>query len=233
MIEVKREKMSRKKIDLHVHSDFSEDSIDSVLDLVEQARDRGLNGFAITDHGSLQGAQQAVKLLKEINHPDMILIKGAEINTKSGHILALGIERIIERNQTVNRTVSQIHEQDGVAIAPHPYKISGIGEEKVRQANLDGIEVYNSLTFPWTNKKAKKLAEDLGLAQTGGSDSHRSSIGHSHTLFPHEVNSEEDVLENIRENNTETEGETNYKERIIHDLKNLWLRIKRGGRKID
>jgi predicted metal-dependent phosphoesterase TrpH len=37
---------------------------------------------------------------------------------------------------------------------------------------LDGIEVYNAGNLPEMNDQAQKLAEELGLACTAGSDGH-------------------------------------------------------------
>lgn len=43
------------KFDLHVHSEHSRDSNSSHRDIIEIARKRGLDGFAICDHDTVEG----------------------------------------------------------------------------------------------------------------------------------------------------------------------------------
>ena len=58
------------KFDLHVHSEHSKDSNSSHRDIIEVARRRGLDGFAICDHDTVEGglacAEKALELGLEI-----------------------------------------------------------------------------------------------------------------------------------------------------------------------
>jgi hypothetical protein len=40
------------RIDLHCHSRFSSDGVSEPEEMVQAARERGLHGFAITDHNT-------------------------------------------------------------------------------------------------------------------------------------------------------------------------------------
>jgi predicted metal-dependent phosphoesterase TrpH len=49
-------KNSRLKIDLHVHTCYSEDALTTPEEVVYYARKKGLDGVAITDHETLKKA---------------------------------------------------------------------------------------------------------------------------------------------------------------------------------
>jgi len=76
----------RLKIDLHVHTSFS-DGLGAPVDILGRADARGLDGLAITDHDTLEGFFRA----KELDS-DLLLIPGYEVETEAGHILVLGLE---------------------------------------------------------------------------------------------------------------------------------------------
>ena len=43
------------KLDLHVHSQYSEDGAGSPKDIIKSLKKKGLNGVAITDHNNIEG----------------------------------------------------------------------------------------------------------------------------------------------------------------------------------
>lgn len=73
------------KADLHVHSHYS-DGTCSIEELIQQAKEKGLDCFALTDHDTLQGIIEYHK--KKIDYP---VIAGVELSTyhrgKPIHIL--------------------------------------------------------------------------------------------------------------------------------------------------
>lgn len=79
------------------------------------------------------------------------------------------------------RAIELIHQAGGVAILAHPYLVNkgnpfnkdGIIE--LVDKGLDGIEVYHSKHDSKTREYYKKIAEELGLLITGGSDFHGES----------------------------------------------------------
>ncbi|MEJ6951421.1 PHP domain-containing protein [Natronospora cellulosivora (SeqCode)] len=82
-------------------------------------------------------------------------------------------ERIAPEN-----AIELIHKAGGVAVLAHPYLVNKgdsfdrEGIEKLRDIGLDGVEVYHSKHDQETSKYYKKIAEDLDLLITGGSDFH-------------------------------------------------------------
>ena len=70
------------KFDLHVHSFYS-DGVKSVFELAAAAKEKGLSGFALTDHDTIDGWQDIPAASAEY---DMIIVPGVEFSTKSeGH----------------------------------------------------------------------------------------------------------------------------------------------------
>jgi predicted metal-dependent phosphoesterase TrpH len=73
------------KIDLHVHSSFS-DSNGTPEEILIRAEEKGLDGLAITDHYSLEGYFRAQRA-----GSGLLLVPGYEVVTGSGHVLVLGL----------------------------------------------------------------------------------------------------------------------------------------------
>ena len=69
------------KIDLHTHSTYS-DGLARPQDILEGAREKGLDGLAITDHHTLDGYFSVRDM-----EGDLLIIPGFEVETEAGHIL--------------------------------------------------------------------------------------------------------------------------------------------------
>ena len=80
--------------------------------------------------------------------------------------------------------ISLIHKAGGVAFFAHPYqtKLSDEGifnlMKELKDAGLDGIEGYYSEYTPEMGEKFRKMAEDLDLMLSGGSDFHAAMKPH-------------------------------------------------------
>lgn len=187
------------KIDFHVHTCYSSDCSTSLREVIAYSRKRGLDGVAITDHDTIEGA---LKLL-ENNDKKIIIIPGIEVSTNAGHILGINIKRSIPPGLSVEETVRMIHEAGGIAIAAHPSAIykSGIGmKEEITSQGIDAIESINSSVFPFylMNYLSRRLASRTRLPQTGGSDSHLpETVGLAYTVV-NGVERQSEVEEIIR-----------------------------------
>ena len=89
------------KLDLHIHSEYSEDGIGSPRDIIKNLKKRGLHGMAITDHNTLEGSLKALKVAPK----DFIIIPGVEISTLDGHMIALDVKENIQRGISIEETV--------------------------------------------------------------------------------------------------------------------------------
>ncbi len=184
------------KIDLHVHTCYSRDSATTLEEVVTYAKGRGLDGIAVTDHGTVAGA---LELLKNDN---LLVIPGIEIETPCGHILGLNITQNIPQGLSASETIGRIHESGGLAVIAHPFAAfkSGWNSKVLSSLKVDAIEVRNSSNFPFllTTYLNGRLAARLNLPQTAGSDAHiPQAIGTAYTLI--EADSElEEILQAIK-----------------------------------
>lgn len=80
-----------KYIDLHTHSNYS-DGTCSPAELVKRASDNGLSAFALTDHDSVAGIDDAIKAVNEQN-VSLKFIPGTELSVgyKSSDIHIVGL----------------------------------------------------------------------------------------------------------------------------------------------
>ncbi len=186
--------ISSGRADLHLHTTHS-DGQPTVRELMDHIRDNTeLDLIAITDHDTINGALEAAVMAGD--YPFEVVI-GEEVTSLDGHVVGLFLQERVSPGQTVEETVERIHEQGGLAFAPHPffkngffsnkgYTMVGLGE-RLKDAGMDGIEVINSTpALRWANERAQQFAEKVGcLARMANSDAHiRQAAGKSYTLFP-------------------------------------------------
>jgi len=208
------------RIDFHVHTVCSRDSLIQIEELVPRCRATGLDGLAVTDHDTLEGALRAMKRCK-----DIIIIPGMEIETSEGHVLALNVRKVVKKSPDFSETIENIHELGGIAVIAHPFSILKpiVDVDILSTSSLDAVEVANATSFPYSlmMRKSKTLAERLGLPMTGGSDAHFSTvIGRSYTVVDSDSREVSDILEAVREGRTEVVGGgITLKERIIKVFK--------------
>ena len=174
------------KVDLHVHTSFSPDSLTSCDDVVLWAQRRQLGAVAITDHNSIAGALA----VREISPVQVII--GEEIRTQRGEIIGLFLCEEVAPGLTPRETVRRIHQQGGLVYIPHPLDRArhgsalGFGALMEIIEFVDAIEVLNArVHLPTDNACAARLAECYGLRQGAGSDAHQGSeIGHAYVEMP-------------------------------------------------
>ncbi len=196
------------KLDLHVHSQYSEDGAGHPKDIMKQLQIKGLQGMAITDHNNIQGSLEALKLKPK----DFIIIPGIEISTADGHLIALGVKENIPRDLSVEETVDKIIDAGGIAIVPHLFrKMSGIKKEKLEiiYEKIPAMEVFNGCSLPETNIKTAKVAKEFKLGGTGGSDAHDPSYaGYGYTVVESTDMEIDSILSEIIGKKTWGEGTT-------------------------
>jgi len=194
------------KLDLHVHSQYSEDGAGSPKDIIRSLKKKGLQGMVITDHNTVKGSLKAVKIAPK----DFIVIPGIEISTADGHMLALNIEKKIAKKLSIQETVEKILDQGGTPIVPHLYRnMSGIKKEKLKiiHKKINAIEVFNACSMPKTNLKIAQIAREFNLGGTGGSDSHDPAyVGCAYTVVDTTDMNADTVLSEINKKKTWGEG---------------------------
>ncbi|MEP6808410.1 MAG: hypothetical protein ABI978_07395, partial [Chloroflexota bacterium] len=91
--------------------------VQALLDEVEKRTDLDL--IAVTDHERIDGALRA-RELHEAGDYHFGLVIGEEITTRRGHLLALFLTERVPPLRPLEETIERIHDQGGIAIAPHP-----------------------------------------------------------------------------------------------------------------
>lgn len=186
------------KADVHIHSNFSDarPSVEEILEYVETKTD--LDVIAISDHDTTEGAFLAKELMAKKKYRFELII-GEEVSSQEGHILALFLKKTIPKNLPAHEVLAEIKNQDGLAIAAHPFErtrmnntkmvmMDGIGAITLikEQKNFDAVEVVNATpTLSDENLRASVLNTTLlGKAETGSSDAHiLEAISKGYTLF--------------------------------------------------
>ena len=184
------------KIDFHVHTCYSRDSSITLKEVITYAKKRGLDGVAITYHNTIKG-------VLKLKACEILIIPGIEVSTLNGHLLGINLEVPIPKKRSIEETIHRIHKEGGLAIAPHPVAL--YKSPPSRNVNsYDAVEVMNASSFPFTisTNLSKRFANNLGLPQIGGSDSHYPpEIGSVYTVVDAE-NNIEDVVSAIKQGAT-------------------------------
>lgn len=222
------------RFDLHVHSQFSPDGAGSIREIAQEARRKGLRGFALTDHNVFPPKER----LAEAREVGLVAVPGTEVSTVEGHCLAIGIQREVAPRKPLAETIEAVRDAGGVAIPSHPYRrVHGVGEralDAVRSA-LTTIEVYNASDgHTRRNARADAYARRHGLAGSGGSDAHRVvEVGNAYALIEGAVDHVDNLVSWLQKGKswgagTPTPWGTLLRQKTKTSL--LWLR--RGMRSI-
>lgn len=159
-------------------------------EIVRTAKSVGLDAIAVTDHGTVRGGIETIKVAGE----DLLVILGSEIKTDSGEIIGLDLKKDVPEGMSPEETCKEIKSQGGFIIAPHPFdrmrRGMGKGLDRIVKY-LDAVEVFNARTLVHRfNREALEFSKRYGLPGVSGSDSHFGiELGSAYTL----VHSEMDV----------------------------------------
>lgn len=174
------------KIDCHVHSVYSYDAIAKPEELVKRAKQRGLDGFALTDHNTVEGIKKVDEVARKYG---LLFIPGEEVmifenGKRDGELVVLFVSEKINPG-TTEEVIDQANAQDAVVVVAHPYSWIKVPEKALQIAikrNLP-VEVFNSRNFlAIMNQKALQFAHSNKLPQTGGSDAHfAAEVGNGYT----------------------------------------------------
>lgn len=221
------------KLDLHVHSCYSEDAIGRPKEIIKYAMKRGINGLSITDHNSVKGSIKAL----EAKPKDFIVVPGIEISTQEGHLLALGITKDIKKDLPVAETIEIVIEEGGIPIVPHLLRIgSGLKKKNLEKikSKVPAIEVFNCCSMLRSNRIAQKIAKEFKLGGTGGSDAHEPRfVGYGYTTIDNTDLSTDSLLQEIEKRRTWGYGKMiPVKARGKRMIKSLVQFFERGLRRI-
>jgi len=206
--------------DLHIHTQkYSDCSFIHPEELIAQALEAGLQGIALTEHGMRWPDEEFTKLKKLANPRGLVLINGQEIsarnekNEREGDFLVFGVNYSLTGRYAAAELAELVHDQNGIIIAAHPYKLSrrakthyyGAGD-KIYHLPIDAIELYHPDHSSLAVAKVQKAMQKLGIPGVGGSDAHKIfNVGSCVTLFENEIKSEADFVDQIRQGNVQAQ----------------------------
>ena len=168
--------MSKVKVDMHTHSEYSPDSRTPLSRQAAAVKAAGLNVICSTDHNTIEGALR----LREMADGFRVIV-GEEVSSRDGEIVGLFLEKPVPRDLSAEETIKRIHDQGGIVSIPHPFSRNRLFHlrrsvlERVWR-DIDCIEVFNAReAFTSDNLKAAAFAKEKELPGAVGSDAHRAS----------------------------------------------------------
>ncbi len=188
------------RVDLHVHSVYSEDSNADPEEMVLRAIELKLDGLAFTEHYSY-AASAYIDGLKEKYRGQLLIFRGVEYSSAEGHCLIFGADtdRLLSRHAPVEEVGLIVNKAGGVVIPSHPYrKGNSLGDLVLTVHGLCALEGHNGCNMPAYNLQAVEAAKNLSLPYTGGSDAHSTGeVGSCYTEFDDEV-TEDNFIDILR-----------------------------------
>lgn len=192
--------------DMHVHSEHS-DGQRTLEELVAEARGRGLDFVATTDHNTIS----ANRCLGTLDRHELLVIPGTEVTTRHGHWLAIGLPdgqwadwRYRPGDATFPAISKTVRDAGGVVVAAHPkIPVPGAAWE-FGYDHVDAVEVWNSRWTPDDQASVrmwdKLLRRGRRVVAVANSDSHSHSdrIGVPHTVVRAEELSAPAILDAVR-----------------------------------
>jgi len=198
-----RAKLSSRQVidvDLHMHTDHSNDCATPVEVLLATAVEQGLGAIAITDHNEVSGAIEAQAKAEGIK-----IILAEEVKTASqGEVIGLFITEKIPRGLTLAETVAEIKRQGGLVYVPHPFdRMHSVPDYEhllTILGDVDAIEVYNPrVAIGSFNEEAARFAAKYRIVAGAGSDSHVAAGLGSVRIRMRDFDGPEEFLESLRD----------------------------------
>jgi hypothetical protein len=180
--------------DFHVHSEESGDATATFDQIVDLARQRGLDFVVLTDHNT--SAHIPRLAARQVGLTDLLLVRGAEITTYGGHGNAVGTAAYVDHRVGLGGAgaptiTADVAAQGGAFIVNHP--MLDIGELCIGCAwkhadtpweRVHGVEIQTGnadITAALFTPRSIELwdahvADGHALAAIGGSDDHRAGM---------------------------------------------------------
>src|SRR5215470_10617630 len=194
-------------LDLHCHSDASEDSrapLETYLKWLQRKRDLlPIDGIVLTEHRQWDPTADFRALEDRYG---ILVLRGAEVETDYGHVLVYGVNDDITRRfdftnvrLPAQEVISEVTRLGGVATPCHPGRPTiGLCEHYETKPPLDGVlavEALNGGSRRGENERVQSIIERFGYHGFGGSDAHLVSlIGICATEFNDDVRDVDDLV---------------------------------------
>ena len=198
-------------LDLHLHSELSDDSrapVEGYLKLLQRKRaERPLDGIVLTEHRQFDLHRD----LRELeDRYGLLILNAAEVETDYGHVLVYGVNADIlarfdfaDVRLPAQEVISEVYRLGGVALPCHPGRPNvGLCAHYESKGPLDGViavEALNGGSKKGEDARVQELMRQYGYAGFGGSDSHLVSfVGIVATEFDADIRSMDDLVREPR-----------------------------------
>jgi hypothetical protein len=184
----------------------------SVDELVDAAKQQGLDGVCLTEHDTFWSAEETLALSRR---HQFLVLPGVELNTDSGHVVVFGLEAYVFGLHKPPFLRDMVDRSGGVIIAAHPYRrrfLEDPGRDPATRADMlqravnddffqhcDAIESINGRGSQAENRFSQDLQVQLGMKAIGGSDAHRlEQLGTAATRFQDKITCLSDLIKALR-----------------------------------
>jgi predicted metal-dependent phosphoesterase TrpH len=198
-------------LDLHSHSDKSEDSrapLKTYLRWLQRKRDLlPIDGIVLTEHRQWDPEADYRSLEDEYG---IRILRGAEIETDYGHVLVYGVNDDMTRRfdfsdvrLPAQEVISEVARMGGIAAPCHPGRPTiGLCEHYETKPPLEGVvavEALNGGSKKGENERVRGVIDRYGYGAFGGSDAHLVSlIGICATEFDDTIGTVDDLVEALK-----------------------------------
>jgi hypothetical protein len=161
------------RVDCHLHTVASGDSVLTVEELAVRAKHAGLDVVCVTDHNVTHAAVAAAE--RDIG---VRVIVGEEVRTPDGDVIGLFLTERIPYVLPLAEVVGRIRGQGALVYVPHPFdqvrsSLGRVLPGLCAAGLVDVVEVFNAkITDQSLNARAAALAEEYSLPGGAGSDAH-------------------------------------------------------------
>jgi predicted metal-dependent phosphoesterase TrpH len=161
----------RLKLDMHVHTRASFDSLNDPAAVVQRALALGFDRICVTDHNETSAALEL-----KAAFPDHVIV-GEEVKTAERvDIIGLYIRERVPKGTPARETCERIRAQGGLVYVPHPFAGGKGGGGRLLETIedlVDIVEGFNArIHSPRLNARAQEWARARGLPVGAGSDAH-------------------------------------------------------------
>lgn len=193
--------------DFHIHSSTWSDGALTPWGLVLEAQRQGLDAIAVTAHNEVADAKVSRWFSQLIGGPTVLV--GQEILAPDHHVIAVGIDRVVDSRLSVAAEADEVHRQGGVVIAAHPLREYWPAYDAAATARLDGAEICHPLIYASAEdqRTLEAFAARGSFAAIGSSDFHGlSRLGICRTFVFARENSADAIVDAIRAHRTVVYG---------------------------
>ncbi len=198
------------KVDLHLHT--ANDLVELVAgrknlihpkQLIDLAVAQQFDAIAITHHG-LQ--YHDAELFNYAHQKGLLLIHGVETYIHKKHVLLINFST--KKHILTYHDLLRYKSDDVLVIAPHPFYLlpECLGDDLIRYHHcFDAIE-FCHFYYKWfnPNRKALRVAQQLGLPVVGNSDAHRQfQFGRAYSYVYAEEKSIPSIIRAIKQGKVE------------------------------